>query len=128
MFSVYVILSVLLSTLLGTFLAGWLYFRLETRKLKIETARNLFGNRHNIRGNEFKKALNESMIVFADSEDVSAARRNLLTVASTPEHARRAGEADKALVKFLQAICKNLNIENENQTDWDYLTFFSNSS
>jgi len=43
----------LLSGLIGVGISSIFYARMERRKLKIETAKKMFGNRHNISSNPF---------------------------------------------------------------------------
>ena len=69
------VLASLLSGVIGVLISSIYYRRVEQRKIKLDTARRLFGNRRNMRGAEFTAAMNEIPIVFADSEDVIRATK-----------------------------------------------------
>ena len=66
----------LLSGLIGVLVSFYFFQRLERRKMKMETARKLFGGKHNTSGDQFQEALNEVMLVFSDSEQSSPPRKS----------------------------------------------------
>lgn len=114
----------LLSGLLGAMLSFYFYAGLEKRKMKIESARKMFGNRYNIGSTKFQESLNEIMIIFSDSQKVIEAVENSLTVAATPSNARAPGVADEALIKLMKAVCHDIGIK-QRLPDAYYLKYFS---
>ena len=120
--------SAVIGAVVGAFigaLASFIFHSLlDKRKIKIEVARKLFGNRHNIRGPEFQQALNESIIVFSSSKNVKDAVKILLATALIQEQHRVGKPMGAALIKLMKSICEDLNIKT-NLTDAEYLMFFS---
>jgi len=119
------LISSLLSGLVGIFISSWFYARLERRKLKTETARKLFANRHDMHGQGFHEAMNEIMIAFSDSQKVIDLIEGLFKVVETPIHARSEKAADEALIMLMKGICKDIGIEYKTLPDSYYLKFFS---
>jgi hypothetical protein len=118
------VVSSLLSGLVGVIVSSIFFSRLERRKLKIETARKLFGSRHEITGKEFQEAMNEVMIVFSDCSDVIDSMENLWRVVDTPKNARPDKAADDALILLMKSICKDIGIKYKKLSDAYYLRFF----
>lgn len=119
------VITSLVSGLFGVFLTFRYMSHLELRKLKSQTALKLFGAKHNSAGEKFKEAINEIMIVFADSPDVMKALEDLLKFASTPMSARSAGSGDEILIRLLKAICKEIGVKHEGVPDSHFLRFLS---
>ncbi|MCY4613459.1 MAG: hypothetical protein OXB94_07560 [Nitrospira sp.] len=118
------VISSLLSGLVGVAVSSWFYARLEKRRMKMETARKMFGNRHDISSPKFQESLNEIMIVFSDSQEIIEAVENSLTIAATSPDARPKGAADEALIKLMKAVCRNIGIK-QRLPDAYYLKYFS---
>ncbi len=118
------IITSLLSGLVGVFVSSCFYARLERRRIKMETAKKMFGNRHAISGNSFQEAMNEVLIVFSDSVEVINAIQEFMKVVETPPAAQSHGAADEALIKLMKAICKNIGVRYKNLPDSYYLKFF----
>lgn len=118
------VISSLLSGLIGVAVSSWFYQRLEKRRMKMETARKMFGSRHDIGSQKFQESLNEIMVVFSDSQEVIEAVENSLTVAATSPVARPTGAADEALIKLMKAVCHNIGIK-QKLPDAYYLKYFS---
>ncbi|TRO79709.1 DUF6680 family protein [Desulfuromonas acetexigens] len=119
------IVSSLLSGIIGVFISSLFYSRLEKRKMKIETARKMFGARHNIAGTDFKSAMNEIMIVFSDSQKVINAMENMFSVVETPPSARSEKAADEALIKLMKEMCTDIGVNYKNLPESYYLKFFT---
>ena len=96
-------LSSLVSGIVGVFVSTWYFYKLERHKLKLDLARRLLGNRFSILGDEFSRAMNEVIAVFADSEEVLSRMRSLYEALQ----AHGKPNAETALIDFLKAICKN---------------------
>lgn len=118
------IVSSLISGLIGVIISFIFFSRLERRKLKVETARKLFGNRHEISGKNFQEAMNEVMIVFSDCSDVIESMENLWKVIETPKGARSEKAAEDALITLMKSICKDLGIKYKKLSDAYFLRFF----
>ncbi|MBN1383920.1 MAG: hypothetical protein JW983_03435 [Elusimicrobia bacterium] len=109
-----VIIASLLSGLITFILSSWFYWNLEERKIKIDTAKRLMGYRYDLRGEGFTKAINESLIIFADDENVVKAIEELYTTLSVPEKP----DANSKMLALLKAVCKDIdrlpkNIDND---------------
>ena len=120
-----IIVSSLLSGIIGVVVSFLFYRNLELRKLKYDTARKLFGNRHDTSGREFTEAINEIMIVYSDSAAVMKALQVMWDIVKTPQSARHAKAPDEALIKLMKAICKDIGIKYKNLPDSHYLQFFA---
>ena len=119
------IISSLLSGLIGIFVTFYFFNRLEKRKLKVETARKMFANKHDIKSKEFKEAINEVMIVFSDSTEVITAMEEFWQILATPIASRPPGAADEKLIKLMKSICREIGIEYKQLSDAYYLRYFS---
>jgi len=119
------IISSLLSGLLGILISSWFFARMEKKKMKLETARKLFANRHDMHGSKFHEAMNEIMIVFSDSQKVIDLIEELFRIVETPKLARAEKSPDEALVKLMKAICKEVGIVYKTLPDSYYLKYFS---
>lgn len=114
----------ILATLGGSLLSGvvsvlvsyYFYSRLERRKLKTETARKLFRYRHRSESQEFKEAVNEAPIVFADNAEVVKATINVYNEFEKPKDNR----SEEPLLTLIKVVSKDLNI-NHNQVSEKYL-------
>jgi hypothetical protein len=97
------VLSSLISGIIGVFVSTWYFYKLERHKLKLDLARRLLGNRFSIVGDDFSRAMNEVIAVFADSDDVLSRMRALYEALQ----AHGKPNAETALIDFLKAVCKN---------------------
>jgi hypothetical protein len=102
------IIAALLSGLIGVVVSFYFYARLERRKMKMDTARKLFGGKYSQESQAFQEALNEVMLVFADSRDVLRALDDLFTTIQSQQHG--GGIGDDKLVRLMKAICQDLGI------------------
>lgn len=64
------IVTSLLSGLAGALLSTWIFIRRERRRMKLDTLRELWGNKFRMGSPEFLKALNEIFVVYNDSKEV----------------------------------------------------------
>lgn len=118
------IVASLLSGIIGVVVSFYFYSRLERRKMKIETARKLFGAKHEMHGKEFQEAMNELMIVFSDSDEVMSKMENLWTVVATPPQSRGEKAADDAMINLMKSMCRNIGIKYKNLSDTYFLKCF----
>lgn len=68
--TLWLVLSSLLSGLVGVGVSTYYYRRYEDRKSKLETLKRFVGNRYDLKGDAFSSVLNEIFVVFHDSERV----------------------------------------------------------
>jgi len=71
MYWMVILISSLLSGLLGVGISTWYHQRNEIRRTKLQVLQQLLGNRHDIMGQLFTEALNQVFVIFYDecSED-----------------------------------------------------------
>ena len=119
------LIASLLSGLIGVAVSAYFFTRLERRKLKVDTARRLIGNRHNIEGHDFQQAMNEVMIVFSDSKSVIKAMEDLWHVIATVHGQGREEASKNSLINLLKAVCKDIGLHPKLLNDSQYLRFFS---
>ncbi len=94
-------------------MSTWYFYKLERHKLKLDLARRLFGNRFSVSGDSFSCAVNEVIVVFADSEAVLQKMGRLyeaLQVEGKPN-------AEGALIDFLKAVSKASGLAQETLND-----------
>lgn len=96
------ILSSLISGLVGVGISAWYIYKLERHKQKLDLARRLLGNRYSISGEAFSCAMNEVIVIFADSEDVLSKMAHLYDTLQL--HGKP--NVDGALIDFLKSVCK----------------------
>jgi hypothetical protein len=118
--------QVICSFVPGVSVSIYFFNRLEKRKLKIETARKLFGNRYDIKSQAFKESLNEIMLVFSDCDEVISAMEEFWNTLQTPITSRPPNAADDNLTKLMKIICREIGIENIKLNDSFYLRVFGN--
>ncbi|MCG9712913.1 hypothetical protein L1D29_08805 [Shewanella insulae] len=104
------IVASLLSGLFGVLISFRFYERLEKRKLKIETAKKLIGSRYDIGSNDFRSAMNEIFVVYADSSEVMQAMENFWEVLQIPIQHRALNAADDKLLILLKKVCSDSGI------------------
>ena len=119
------LLSSAISGLIGVFVSFYFFRRLENRKLKIETARKLFGSKYNMAGQDFQEAMNEVMFVFADCQGVIRAMQELWETLQTPQGGRSPTAPDEKLVALMKAVCKEVGVRYKNLPDAYFLRYLS---
>lgn len=115
------ILSSLISGLIGVGVSAWFFYKLERHKLKLDLARRLLGNRYSIMGDDFSCAMNEVLVVFADSEDVLQKTARLYETIQT----QGKPNVDGALIDFLKAVCKNSGLTQITLNDTYFIKTFN---
>jgi hypothetical protein len=115
------IISSLLSGLIGVGVSILVVYKLERHKLKLDLARRLLGNRFNIQGDDFSRALNEVLAVFADKPIVLKKMEKLYEVLQTPGKPA----ADSALIDFLKEVCKSSGLTQATLNDGYFLKTFN---
>ncbi len=121
-----VVISSLLSGLIGVGVSTWFFVRHERRKQKFEVLRKIVGTRFALTQKtnpaskaEFFSALNEVVILFHKDKDVITALHTLHRELKVPNR------LDDNLVTLFKAMCANLNIKNGGLNDEFFLRPFT---
>jgi len=119
------VISSLLSGLIGVVLSFYFFSRLETRKLKIDTARRLIGSRYNVHSTEFKSAFNEVIIIFSDNKEVMNAIDDFWQILQISKEQISSDAINDKLVAILKAVCKEVGLSPKELNDTYYLRVFN---
>lgn len=111
-----IIISSLISGIIGVLISIYYHKRAESRRMKLEVLRNFVGYRFDLRGDKFTKTLNEIFIVFQDSRDVLEKLNNFHEVIITDQKVL----ANDKLHKLFKAMCGDIKI---NTSKYDESTF-----
>lgn len=117
------IIASLASGLFGAIGSALFYNHLEKRKLKVDTARRLIGNRYNISSADFQLALNEIFVIFAKSKPVMKALEEFWQDAQLPSQQRVTDVSNDKLIKLLKAVCKDAGLDSNELSEAFYLRF-----
>lgn len=107
--TILIIISSLISGLIGVILTNIIYIRNEKRKLKMSIIKQLIGNRYDLLSEEFTEALNAIFIVFYDSVEVITALKEFHT--DTMNSHRTTEVSNQKLLDLFKALCKEMNID-----------------
>lgn len=110
-----VIVSALLSGLIGVLISNWYFRKLEVRRIKIGVLKQLLGNRNEIVGQPFTEALNQVFIVFNDDSEVLSALKFFHEVTLNPH--RTTDMSNQKILDLFKAMCRHLGIKIEPLTD-----------
>lgn len=115
--------SSLVSGLIGVGVSFFFFSRMEFRKLKIDTARRLLGNRFNIGSHEFLQALNEVFVVFAKNKKVIKALNDFWDQRSENPNPSSSDVANDRLITLMKAIVEDVGLKQDEVNDSFYLKF-----
>jgi len=118
----YVVVSALLSGLLGVLISDWNHKRNEIKRMKLRVLQQLMGNRYAVNGRAFLEAMNQVAVVFHDSKEVITALRSVHEDVMSPN--RSAELSRQKLLVLFKAMFKHLDIKTEPLTDNFFLTAF----
>ncbi|WP_143075614.1 DUF6680 family protein [Desulfomicrobium apsheronum] len=116
------ILSSLISGMVAVIVSTVFYVFHELRKDKLETLRRFVGNRYDIRGDEFSRALNEVFVVFEKSPKVIAALSEYHKKIITRQN------SEDELIKLFKAMCNDVNLGYSDFNDSFFLPPFNTRS
>jgi hypothetical protein len=116
-----IVFSSLISGLIGVIISTIFYQRMEKKKLRIDTAKKLIGNRHDLTGQEFTQALNEALIVFSDNKIILQALNELFKNARMPEKP----DINETILTLFKAVCADVKLFPKNINDTVFLTAFN---
>jgi hypothetical protein len=118
-----VLISSIISGLLGVLISVWFYRRSEIRQAKFRIIQQLLGNRNDLKGQSFTEALNQVFVGFHDSEKVLLKLKEFHeTIIRRPVSNDL---ANQKLLELFKAICEELNIEPGPLTDSFFLQAFN---
>lgn len=117
------LISSLFAGLLATMISIWYYQRNEIRRAKLQVLQQLLGNRHDIRGQLFKEALNKVFVIFYGSQEVLTALKAFHEVSISPQ--KTTDLANQKLLDLFKVMCKHLKINLEPLTDDFFLQPFN---
>lgn len=120
-----VIISSLISGVLGVIISTLYYKKAERRKEKMNLIMQLFGNRYDINGDRFSEALNSIVIVFHDSDDVIKKVKALHDIASANAH-NKSEQLNYALIDLFKALVMDVKLGNKELNDSFMLSVFNN--
>lgn len=118
-----ILISSIVSGLLGILVTIWYYQRNEIRKTKIKVLLQFIGNRYNLRGDLFTEALNQVFIAFNDSKDVLTAMKAFHEIVITSQKTNEL--ANMKMLDLIKAMCNNLKISIDPLTDDFFLVVFN---
>lgn len=115
------IISSLISGIAGVVISIVYHKKAEKRQAKLNTLKQFVGYRHDLKSENFTKALNEIFIVFQDSQPVLEKLKNFHeTIVSGQK-----GVANDKLVLLFKEMCKDLNIDPSKYSESLFLKAFN---
>lgn len=114
-----VLLSSLISGILGVGISTWYHRRAEKRMRKFRSLETLLGNRHDIVGDKFTEALNSVFVVYYDSPSVIKALKEFCEHTLNPIRGRDL--ANQKLLDLFKAMCEDLGVQIRPLTDSFFL-------
>ena len=113
------IISSLISGIAGVVISTIFYVRHERRKDKLDTLRKFMGNRYDIKGDEFSRALNEIFVVYKGSQKV------MLALSSYHEKVTSRQDSENELIWLFKAMCKDVSFSYNEFNDSFFLRPFN---
>ena len=126
MFNMYfslIIISSLLSGLIGVIVSNKYYHKNEIRRAKLQVLQQLLGNRHDLKGQSFTEALNKILVVFYDSKEVLFALKEFHETIISSQKTKDI--IDQKFLDLLKTMCTYLEINIEPLTDNYFLQAFN---
>ena len=108
------VIGAIIGALLGAGASQYLASRHARKQMKFETLRRFVANRFQLTGPEFSQVLNEIVIVYADSPQVTAALN---------EFGKE--RTNHKLVTLYRAMCRDTGIKDQNVSDELFLRAFN---
>lgn len=114
------LLPVIIGGVAGAIASAIYYKKAERRKEKINLILQLFGNRHNLKGDRFTEALNNTFIVFYNSNNVIDKLNQFYKVTQNDE------DNECALCNLFKALLKDVKLDKSNFEQKNLLIAFNN--
>lgn len=118
-----IIISSLLSGLIGVIVSNKYYHKNEIRRAKLQVLQQLLGNRHDLKGQSFTEALNKILVVFYDSKEVLFALKEFHETIISSQKTKDI--IDQKFLDLLKTMCIYLEINIEPLTDNYFLQAFN---
>ena len=118
-----IIISSLLSGLIGVIVSNKYYHKNEIRRAKLQVLQQLLGNRHDLKGQSFTEALNKILVVFYDSKEVLFALKEFHETIISSQKTKDI--IDQKFLDLLKTMCTYLEINIEPLTDNYFLQAFN---
>ena len=119
---IFVVVSSLLSGLIGIIITNRLHFKHEKSKFKRDICLQLIANRHDLRGDLFTQALNS--IIFAFNDDKNTIDKFIIFNDGVMSR-DNLGESNRKLLELIKAMLKHLNMEVQDIDEKYYLISFN---
>ncbi len=113
------IVASVISGIAGVVISTIFYVRHERRKDKLETLRRFTGNRYDLVGDEFSRALNEIFVVFKRSPKVMQA------LSAYHQKVTERQSSEDELVKLFKSMCDDLGLSYSEFNDSFFLHPFN---
>lgn len=120
-----VIISSLISGVLGVIISTIYYKKAERRKEKINLVKQLLGNRFDLNGDKFSEALNSIVIVFYDSSTVINRLKVFHDLLSDNIPNRNPEIIDDALIDLFKALVEDVDLGTKELNDNFFLRAFN---
>lgn len=123
MYFLLIIISSLLSGLIGVIVSNKYYHKNEIRREKLQVFQQLLGNRHDLKEQNFTEALNKILVVFYDSKEVLSALKEFHETIISSQKTKDI--IDQKFLDLLKTMCIYLEINIEPLTDNYFLQAFN---
>ena len=117
------IMTSLLSGIIGVVISTIYYRRHEARKIKLDTLTRVIANRYDLKGDEFSRALNEIFVIFQKSKPVMKALSYFHEKTTT-----QGVSNEDALLRLIKAMCDDVSVSYDGVNDSFFLKPFNTRS
>ena len=113
------IISSLISGVIAVVVSIIYYRRYEKRRIRVDTLTRFVGNRYDIRGDEFSRALNEIFVVFQGSREVMSVLSRYHGKVITEQN------SEDDFIRLFKAMCNDVGVKYDEFNDSFFLTPFN---
>ncbi|MBA3062394.1 MAG: hypothetical protein FP833_05495 [Atribacteria sp.] len=113
------IIASVISGIASVIISTIFYIRHEKRKDKLETLRRFMGNRYDLVGDEFSRAINEVFVVFKKSPKVMKA------LSEYHQKVTERQSSEDELIKLFKAMCDDVSLPYSEFNDSFFLRPFN---
>ena len=119
-----IIISALISGLLGVAVSIYYYQKNDRHQAKLNTLRDFVAHRYDMGGPGFFEAVNEVFVIYNDSTEVMEAVQKFHEQCVSAAHVEL---KNKYLIELFKAMCDDVKIDYSKSTDSFFLTPFGPS-